>query len=479
MIKDLEPREVFREFAEILRVPRPSKHEEQMIAYLMSWADNHGIACRRDAAGNVVMRKPASRGREQEPSVVLQAHMDMVCEKDSNVSHDFLHDAIDAYLEDGWLHARGTTLGADDGIGLSMALAVLASDDISHPALECLFTVDEETGLSGAANLAGDMFTGKTLINLDNEDDGNICIGCAGGIDTLGKQLAHYVPVPDGYYAAQVRISGLMGGHSGDDINKGRANANQLLTRYMFAVMSKTDVRIADIDGGNLHNAIAREASAILCVPFKDKEALRTVLNIQQAMWEAEYGSVEKDMEVSLESVDVPHQSLAADQSKKLIETLYACPHGVMAMSRDIEGLVETSTNLASVKIKDGEIIVNTSQRSSVESAKHDIKNKVECALRLGGFDVSHGDGYPGWKPNPQSALLDKAVDAYQELFHSEPVVLAIHAGLECGLFLEKYRDLDMIAIGPQMYGVHSPSERLEIASTQRTWQWLKRILAK
>ena len=478
-IRDLSPQAVFAEFDAITRVPRPSKHEEQIRRYLVQWAENHHLEYKTDKIGNVVMRKPATKGREAEPAVILQAHMDMVCEKNSNISHDFMHDPISTYVADGWVRARGTTLGADDGIGMSMALALLASHEIGHPALECLFTVDEETGLTGAFALEEGMLTAKRLINLDSEDDGQIFIGCAGGIDTLATQPCRYAPVPKGMFAAEVRISGLKGGHSGDDINKGRANANQLLARYLFALLQQGEVRIAAIDGGNLRNAIAREACAVVCVPTACKELLRTTLNVQSADWENEYSATEPDMKVTLESCELPEQALEAGQSATLIRTLYACPHGVVAMSKDISGLVETSTNLASVKISDGNIVINTSQRSSVESAKHDIKNKVECALALGGFSISHGDGYPGWKPDTGSPLLKKAVEAYRSLFSAEPEVKAIHAGLECGLFLERYPGLDMISIGPQMTGVHSPDEQLSIESTERTWQWLLAIVSK
>lgn len=479
MLENLEPREVFSEFESITRVPRPSKHEGKINEYLRQWAENHGLESQVDAIGNVVIRKPASQGMESAAPVILQAHMDMVCEKDGGVEHDFMHDPINTYVEDGWVHARGTTLGADDGIGMSMALAVLASKDVAHPALECLFTVDEETGLTGAFNLGKGMLTAKRLINLDSEDDGQVFIGCAGGIDTLATTPCIMEPAPSGWFCARVSISGLVGGHSGDDINKGRANANQLLARYLFAIMQGGEMRIADIDGGNLRNAIAREACATVCVPMGRKEELRVVLNRIAADWELEYKGIEDGLRADLESAVLPAKAMTAELTQRLVRTLYACPHGVVAMSRDIPGLVETSTNLASVKIKDGNIIINTSQRSSTESAKHDIKNKVECSLVLGGFSVTHGDGYPGWKPDTSSPILEAAVRAYKDLFGEEPEVKAIHAGLECGLFLEKYPGLDMISFGPQMTGVHSPSEKLSIESTQRTYKWLLRVLEK
>lgn len=476
----LEPKEVFSIFHEITQIPRPSKHEEQIIAWLQQFAAKHQLECRTDAAGNVIMRKPATAGYESHPGVILQAHMDMVCEKNSDVEHDFMHDPIQTYTEGDWVKARGTTLGGDNGIGIAMALAALTSDTLQHPALETVFTVDEETGLTGAFRLQDGYLQGTRLINLDSEDDGQIFIGCAGGIDTLAKLPYTPHPLPDGqWFAATISIKGLLGGHSGDDINKGRANANKLLTRFLFRVMQQTDLLLANINGGNLRNAIAREADTLICVPFAWKEQLRVTFNHFCAETENETGDIEKGMALSLESAALPESIMPTDITKRLILSLYACPHGVYAMSKDMPGLVETSTNLASIKMKKGYIEINTSQRSSTESQKHDLKNMVECALRLSGAEVTHGDGYPGWKPNIQSALLETTRAAYKELTGKEPEVKAIHAGLECGLFLEKYPYLDMVSIGPQMTGVHSPMEQLSISSTAKTWQWLQKILER
>ena len=477
-MKNLEPKEVFAIFEQITRVPRPSKHEEQISQWLVDFAAAHHIECYRDEAMNVIMRKPATSGYEAKEGVILQGHMDMVCEKNSDVKHDFMKDPIDAYIDGDFITARGTTLGGDDGIGIAMALAVLTSDSIPHPALECLFTVDEETGLTGAFKLKDGCLNGRRLINLDSEDDGQLFIGCAGGIDTLAKM--HYTPalLPEGnWFAAHICVNGLTGGHSGDDINKGRANANKLLVEFLQALYNETDLQIASIEGGNLRNAIAREAEALICVPFAYKEQLRIAFNHYLAKVEQQFTAVEKDLHMDLESAALPNTVIPADKARKLIQALCDCPHGMIAMSKDMPGLVETSTNLASVKMRHydkGDFIeVNTSQRSSVEADKHAIKDRVEAALAQACDEVTHGDGYPGWKPNVHSLLLDITRQAYVTLFGEEPKVLAIHAGLECGLFLEKYPYLDMVSIGPQMYGVHSPQERLSISSTQRCFAWL------
>ena len=482
MIRELHPQEVFSIFHEITQVPRPSKREGKIIEWLKAFAVKHSLEHTVDEACNIIMRKPATAGYEHKPGVILQAHMDMVCEKNNDTVHDFDNDPIHTYIDGDFIKAQGTTLGADNGIGMALMLAAITSETLQHPALECLFTVDEETGLTGAFRLQDGCLNGKQLINLDSEDDGQVFIGCAGGIDTLAKM--HYSPLaslPNNHLALNIKVSGLMGGHSGDDINKGRGNANKILVRFLYMVMQKTDMQLAAINGGNLRNAIAREAEATILVPMSFKEDVRVMLNHYIATIESEIGDVEKDFCMTLESTDTPATIIPADKAKVLIQALYACPHGMMAMSKTMPGLVETSTNLASVKMKEDEkgafIEVNTSQRSSIESKKHDLKQMVECALALACDEVTHGDGYPGWAPNPQSPLLEVTKKAYQDLFAAEPKVLAIHAGLECGLFLEKYPYLDMVSIGPQMFGVHSPQERLSIASTGKCWQWLKRIL--
>ena len=473
---------VFEIFAEICKVPRPSKHEEKISRWLQDFAAEHGIECVADEAMNVIMRVPATPGYEDHEGVILRAHMDMVAEKDGNVEHDFLKDPIETFVDGEWLKAKGTTLGADDGIGISMALAAITDKELAHPAIECLFTVDEETGLTGAMKLQDGMLRSKRLINIDSEDDGQIFIGCAGGIDTLAKM--HYEPTPapslkgrENLFPVRLSVSGLTGGHSGDDINKGRANANQLIVWFLARIWPQTEVQLASINGGNLRNAIAREAEAVICVPMAYKEQIRIEWNHFVAQMEGVFGEVEKDMRMELESCDMPETFIPAEKAYRLVMVLCECPHGMIAMSKEMPGLVETSTNLASIKMKEGYIEVNTSQRSSIEASKHHLKWAVEQALAMACDEVTHGDGYPGWAPNPNSPLLDVVKKAYEDLFKDEPKVLAIHAGLECGLFLEKYPYLDMVSIGPQMYGVHSPQERLSIPSTERCYAWLCQTL--
>ena len=479
----MEPKAVFDIFAQINQVPRPSKHEQRISQWLQTFAAEHGIECVADEAMNVIMRVPATPGYEHHEGVILQAHMDMVCEKNGDVEHDFMNDPIQTWVDGEWLKAKGTTLGADDGIGISMALAAITDPNLQHPAIECLFTVDEETGLTGAMKLQDGMLRGKRLINIDSEDDGQIFIGCAGGIDTLAKM--HYkseIINHKSQIAIRLSVTGLLGGHSGDDINKGRANANQILVWFLARIWPQAELHLACIEGGNLRNAIAREAQAVLCVPMSYKEQIRIEWNNYVAQMEAVFGEVEKDMRLDLETCDMRDTFIPADKAYRLVMALCECPHGMIAMSKEMPGLVETSTNLASIKMKEeanGEpyIEINTSQRSSIEASKHHLKWAVEQALSLACDEVTHGDGYPGWAPNPHSALLEVVKQAYKDLFKADPQVLAIHAGLECGLFLEKYPYLDMVSIGPQMYGVHSPQERLSIPSTERCYKWLCQTL--
>jgi dipeptidase D len=477
-MKTLQPKLLWNYFHEITQIPRPSKKEDKVIAYLKQFSENQKLDYKIDAAGNVIICKSATSGYENQKKVILQAHMDMVCEKNSDVNFDFETQPIDYFVEGDFVKAHGTTLGGDNGIGMAMMLALLASDDLQHPELECLFTVDEETGLTGAFALDNKILKGEVLINLDSEDDGVIFIGCAGGIDTTATITFTEEKSPEGYFAFTVSVSGLKGGHSGDDINKGLANANKLLNAYLWKLNKSTDVRLHSFNGGNLRNAIAREASAIVSVPWSQKENVRVALNHYIADVEKEFGEIESTMKITLESEKLPHTVIDKITSDKLLNALFACPHGVKAMSKDMPGLVETSTNLASVKMKsDNKILITTSQRSSVDAAKYEIAHQVESVFLLAGAEVTHGDGYPGWKPNVKSEVLKKAESSYARLFAEKAQVRAIHAGLECGLFLEKYPHLDMISIGPQMYGVHSPDERLSISSTQKCWRWLVDIL--
>lgn len=475
---DLKPALVFHYFEEVCRVPRPSKKEEKIRAYLLEFARQHDLPVKVDEAGNVLMSKPATPGMEDRKAVILQSHMDMVCEKNKDMQHDFDTDPIETYVDGEWLRAKGTTLGADNGIGIATELAVLASDDIWHGPVQCLFTVDEETGLTGAFALKEGFMEGDILINLDSEDEGELFIGCAGGAGTTATFPCTMTAAPEGYFFFRVAVKGLTGGHSGDDINKNRANANKLLNRYLTSLMRKYDLRLCEIDGGNLHNAIPREAYAVCAVPMKDKEAVRVDLNIYLAEIENEYAVTEPNLRMELESETPCLKVMDVEQMKRFLLSIYAVHNGVYAMSQDIAGLVETSSNLASIKQGEGCIKVVTSQRSSILSSRMDMSQMVGAAFELGGATVETGDGYPGWKPNPSSEILRVAVESYKRLFGTEPKVKAIHAGLECGLFLEKYPSLDMVSFGPTLRGVHSPDERMLIPTVDKFWRHLLDVLA-
>lgn len=478
-MKTLEPTIVWNHFYEITQIPRPSKKEDKVRTYLDEFGKKHNLTTVTDKAGNVLITKPATPGYENEKTIILQAHMDMVCEKNSDVEHNFDTDPIQVIVDNGWVKAKGTTLGADNGIGMALMLAVLSSDNLKHPALECLFTTDEETGLTGAFALDNNLLKGDILINLDSEDDGEIFVGCAGGIDTTATLKVKTKDTPRHFFAFSVTVKGLMGGHSGDDIDKRRGNANKMLNRILWNMHKDLDLHLVKIDGGNLRNAIPREASAVACVPFVHKEKVRVIFNEVAAELEDENAAIETNMRIELHSEEIPDRVMTRRSTSKILNALYACPHGIKAMSPDMAGLVETSTNLASVKMPDDKkLVITTSQRSSVESAKYDIAHQVESVLKLAGCSVTHGDGYPGWKPNLNSQILRVAEKSYDKLFAVQPKVKAIHAGLECGLFLKKYPHLDMISIGPTMRGVHSPDERLEIETVGRVWSWLTDILA-
>ena len=476
--EDLKPQGVFHYFAEICKVPRPSKKEEKIIAYLQAFGKKHNLETLTDEVGNVLIKKPATPGMENRKTIVLQSHVDMVCEKNNDVQHDFLNDPIETEIDGEWLKAKGTTLGADNGIGVATELAILADDTIAHGPLECLFTIDEETGLTGAFALKEGFMNGDILLNLDSEDEGELFIGCAGGIDTVAQFAYQEVDVPAGYFCCKVQVKGLKGGHSGGDIHLGRGNANKILNRFLSQTLKKYDMYLCEIDGGNLRNAIAREAHAVIALPEADKHAVRADLNIFAAEVQAEYNVTDPDLQLLMESEAPRAKAIDKDTTKRLLQAIYAVPHGVYAMSQDIPGLIETSTNMASVKMKPGNIIrIETSQRSSTASSKRDMNTMVRTVFEMAGAEVSSGEGYPGWKPNPHSEILEIATASYKRLFGVDAKVKAIHAGLECGLFLDKYPTLDMISFGPTLQGVHSPDERMLIPTVQKFWDHLLDIL--
>lgn len=469
---NLEPKIVFDFFEEICKVPRPSKKEARISDWLIETGRKLGLETKRDKVGNVLISKPATPGKENVTPIIFQSHMDMVCEKNNDTVFDFEKDAIQTYIDGEWMKAKGTTLGADDGIGMAMALAILASKDIEHGPVECLFTVDEETGLTGAFALEPGFMKGKMLLNLDSEDEGQFFIGCAGGKDTVANFDCEWdEEINKNSVAYQVMVKGLQGGHSGDDINKGRGNAVKLLNRILWNSYQEYGLRIADIKAGNLRNAIAREGQATVVLPKNYAKDFEQYLKTMNETYKNEYLVTDPDVEVCFENVSLPTKVLDELLQVDLMNCLYACPHGVLAMSQNIKDFVETSTNLASVKIENEKIVVTTSQRSSVESKKQDAVDWVTATFcGTGANDVQSSDGYPGWTPNPDSEVLKVLVQAYKNLFNKEPQVLAIHAGLECGLFSEKYPGLDMVSYGPTLRGVHSPDEKLEIKTVKMCW---------
>ena len=477
-IRDLQPRQVWEQFDAITRVPRPSKKEERIIEFLIDFARKHNLEYQRDEIGNVVIRKPATAGYEEHETIILQSHMDMVCEKNSDVDFDFDTQPINAVVDGEWVRAEGTTLGADCGIGMAAAMALLLDEEAEHGPIEALFTVDEETGLTGAFNLGEGMLTGKYLLNLDSEDEGEIFIGCAGGVDTVATFSVEYEKSPAHYTFYRFDVADLVGGHSGDDINKGRANSNKLTARLLLEAQNEYGARMSYFDGGNLRNAIPREAYAIVGVPNAMKEKFEARATQYMADVKEEFHFTEPDMRLTLNEIPAVEEVLNFKSQKSLLAALVGVPNGVLEMSAAIPGLVETSTNLASVKFPSKDkIVVTTSQRSSVESAKLYAKLAVESVFLLAGADVAHSDGYPGWAPNPDSLLLKRTVESYVRLFGVEPKVKAVHAGLECGLFLEKYPHLEMVSFGPTLRGVHSPDERLEIATVDKFWRHLKDVV--
>ncbi|MEZ5107094.1 MAG: aminoacyl-histidine dipeptidase [Draconibacterium sp.] len=478
VLNKLYPQPLFNYFEEICQVPRPSKKEEKIRQFLLNFAEKNGLNAKTDEVGNVLIFKPATQGKENSPTVILQTHMDMVCEKNSDKVFDFDNDAIEPVVVDGWVKANGTTLGADCGIGIAASLAVLTSNEIKHGPIECLITVDEETGLTGAFSIKPGFLSGAVLLNLDSEDEGEIFIGCAGGIDTVAIFIYQNEPVPENYTSLKISVSGLLGGHSGDDIHKNRGNANKILTRFLWNSAKKFDLRLADFNGGNLRNAIAREAFATVLIPPSEVEKIKVGFEEFSKEVRFEFERSEPGLKMEMIQAGTPHFVLDKITQNNLLNALYACPHGVLEMSTRMEGMVETSTNLASVKfIGDNRIEVTTSQRSELETRKYYAAEMVESVFKLAGAKVSHSDGYPGWTPNPDSEVLKITVESYQKLFGVEPIVRSIHAGLECGLFLEKYPTLDMVSFGPTIRGAHSPDERLNIETTGKFWKHLVDVL--
>ena len=475
---ELKPARVFEQFAKINQIPRPSKHEDEMIAYLKKFGEDHGLETLVDETGNVLIRKPATKGYENRATTILQSHMDMVCDKLVDVDFDFHKDAIQTYVEGDWMHAKGTTLGADDGIGDAIELAILAADDIEHGPIECVFTRDEETGLTGAFGMKAGFMTGSYLINLDSEDEGQIFVSCAGGINTSASFNFTREEAPKGYFFMEGTLKGLNGGHSGDDINKKRANAIKILARFLYMQQEKTDLRLAQWNSGKMHNAIPRDGKIVFAVPADKKEEVKADWNNFQKDVEDEYHVTDTHMEWKLGSADA-QPVLPKAVSVNLIRAIQAVDNGVLAMCQDeaLAWMVETSSNIASVQTEENKVNIVSSQRSNVMSNLKNMANAVKATFQLAGAEVKQNDGYPAWKMNPESKLVKITVEAYKKLFGKAPIVKGIHAGLECGLFSEKYPHLDMVSFGPTLRNVHTPDECLLIPTVQMVWDHLLEIL--
>lgn len=477
--KLLQPSIVFDCFAEVNKVPRPSKREEKMIAFLKEFGESLGLPTKVDETGNVCISKPATPGNENRKTVILQSHMDMVCEKNKDVDFDFDNDAIETYIDGEWMRAKGTTLGADDGIGVAMQMAILKSNDIEHGPIQCVFTRDEETGLTGAIGMKSGFMDGDYLINLDSEDEGQIYVSCAGGVRTTATYPFPTEAAPANYATFRINVKGLSGGHSGDDINKKRGNANKILVRFLVNEMENLGLRLVDIQSGGLHNAIPREGHAVCMVANDKMGEFKAHLEAFSKDVAEEFAVTEKSISITLEEVEAATKVMEAEAMRKMLLSLHAVHNGIFAMSQDIDWLVETSSNLASIHSEGDHVTVTTSQRSSVASACLNVASVVRAAFELGGAKTVTNEGYPGWKLNPNSEIVKIAKESYEHLFGKEPKILAIHAGLECGLFSEKYPKLDMVSFGPTLRGVHSPDERLLIPTVQMVWDHLLDILKR
>jgi dipeptidase D len=477
-IEGLKPEAVWKYFAAISKIPRCSKQEGAIIKYVMDTARGLGLEAKSDKFGNVVVRKPASPGREHTRSVVLQGHLDMVCEKNKDKVHDFTRDPITLVRKDNVLMADGTTLGADNGIAVATNLAIMEDRSLEHGPLEFLFTVDEETGLTGASNLGTDFLVSTTLLNLDSEEEGALYVGCSGGKNTMASWKIVSDPTPAGSVPCALKVAGLKGGHSGLEIDKGRGNSIKILTRVLIA-LEAVGARLASLEGGNKHNAIPREAEATVWIPRKNLAGAVAIVQECNGVMKAELSAVDPDLLITLTPLKGPKKGKVLKKAlqKKILLTIAALPHGVMKMSADIPGLVETSTNVATIKTTKKEIEMATSQRSSVASEIMEICQTVASAFSLGGAAVSHTDGYPGWKPNLKSEILNVAKTTYRQLYGKDPAVKAIHAGLECGIIGERYPGMDMVSFGPTLEGVHSPDEKIYIDSVEKFWKHLTAIL--
>ena len=474
-IRNLEPKRLWNNFADLNAVPRPSKKEEKVRQFMVDFGNNLNLDTQVDPVGNVIIKKPATKGMENRKTIVLQSHLDMVCQKNNDTEFDFDTQGIIMFIDGDWIKAKGTTLGADNGIGVASIMSILESSDIPHPAIEALLTIDEETGMTGAIGLQAGYLDGEILLNLDTEDDNEIGVGCAGGVDITATKKYSLISVPKKSHAFKITIKGLQGGHSGMDIEKGFGNANKLMNRILFAL--KNVILISEIDGGSLRNAIPRESNAtFIC---EDEDKMGEIYNAIAEEIKAEFISIEKDITIQIAQAVLPENSMNRQEQDLFLKTVFTAHNGVFRMSPDITDLVETSNNVARVIVKNGAIKIGCLTRSSIESGKMNLANNLKSGFELGGFDVELSGSYPGWKPNPDSAILGVMERIYEDLFNEKANVLACHAGLECGILGTNYPDMDMISFGPNIRGAHSPDEKVSISSTKKYWKYLLEIISK
>ncbi len=476
-IRNLEPKELWNKFADLNAVPRPSKKEERVIEFIKNFGNSLGLETFEDEIRNVIIRKPATAGMENRKSIVLQGHLDMVHQKNADTVFDFDTQGIDMYVDGDWVRAKGTTLGADNGLGVAMMIAILESKTIKHPDIEALFTIDEETGMTGALNLKGGILRGKILLNMDTEEDDEIDIGCAGGIDVTATRDYHEEETPEDSVGYTITVKGLKGGHSGMDIHKGLGNANKIMNRLLFDAFENFGLQVSEINGGSLRNAIPRESVATVVVAGMYDEAY--VFDMQEIINDikTEYKTTEPNLTIEIVKCDLPKKVMDLGVQEGIIRSIYAAHNGVYRMSADMEELVETSNNIARVIIKDGKITIGSLTRSSVETSKFDLANALRSVFELSGCEVNFSGSYPGWTPNVKSEILDLLVKIYEKQNNEKPKVVACHAGLECGILGTNYPDMDMISFGPTIQGAHSPDERASIASSQKFWKFVLEIL--
>ena len=476
-IRTLEPKQLWNKFADLNAVPRPSKKEERVITFMKDFGKNLGLETIEDEVGNVIIKKPATTGMENRKTIVMQSHLDMVHQKNANTVFDFETQGIEMYVDGDWVRAKGTTLGADNGLGVATIMAILESTDISHPAIEALFTIDEETGMTGAMGLKGGVLSGEILLNLDTEEDDEIDIGCAGGIDVTATRSYNEEEVPEDAVAYKITVNGLNGGHSGMDIHKGLGNANKIMNRLLFGAFENFGLQIAEINGGSLRNAIPRESTATVVIAGMYDEAY--VFDMQEIIGDikTEFKTMEPNLAITIEKTDLPSKIMDLGVQEGLVRAIYTAHNGVYRMSPDMADLVETSNNIARVIVKDGEITVGCLTRSSVETSKMDLANALRSAFELIGCEVEFSGSYPGWTPNVSSEILDVLTDLYEKQNNKKPKVVACHAGLECGILGTNYPDMDMISFGPTIHGAHSPDERASISSAQKYWKFVLEIL--